>query len=661
MKKKAVGIEDLYRLKFLREIALSPCGKMVAYTVEWMDREKNKYFSNLYLVTEKGKIHRFIRGNKNIKLPKWSPDGKFISFIRTEIVKNEPKQNLWVIPVNGGEAFAITDVKGMFGEYGWTVDNKYIVCQFAQRKEDKERIPEKGKPPLYHYVKKAWYKLDGTGMLPREKMHIWRVSIRSGKMKQLTFGKNGDGAPSVSPDGKKIVFVANRNEHFEEKLLYDDLYIVDINGRRERRLKAPAGPKGVPVFSPDSKHIVYIGHTYPDQLVGWRTLYLWMVSVRAGKTVNITKSFDRTAPGYVVDDLGHYARTNPIFSTDGRFVYYHITDNGDMKLYGIDVAKKKIIKIWGDKEVIYGFDYNGGNRFALAISTSVNPGDLYLLISGQLKRLTDLNRRFSRSHFIAEPEDFRFKGDKGDEIQGWVLKPPRFNKKKKYPLVVQIHGGPHAAYGNTMFHEFQVLAANGYIVFYSNPHGSVGYGEKFAKDLHNKWGIPDTKDILKAVSSLTKRKYIDKKRMAVMGGSYGGFMTNWIIGHTDIFKAAVTMRSVVNMISFFSTDFGFSLHKEFRGHLWEKNNLQFYWDMSPLKYANKIKTPLLIIHSEQDHRCPISQGEELFVALKILKRDVEMVRFPLEPHGLSRHGSPRRREKRLEFILKFVDRHLKNK
>jgi len=659
MKKKPIGIEDLYKLKFLREIALSPCGKMVAYTVEWMDRKKNKYFSNLYIVTEKGKIHHFIRGNKDIKLPKWSPDGKSISFIRTEIVKGEPKQNIWIIPANGGEAFAGTDAKGMFGEYEWTVDSRYIMCQFAEKKEDKERIPEKGKPPLYYYVKKAWYKLDGKGILPREKMHIWRVSIRSGKMKQLTFGKNGDGAPRVSPDGKKIVFIANRNEHFEEKLLYDDLYIMDINGRRERKLKVPAGPKGLPVFSPDGKHIVYLGHTFPEDFVGWRTLYLWMVPTRGGKVVNLTKSFDRTVPGYVVDDLGHYAQTYPIFSKDGRFVYYHITDNGDLKVYGIDIKKRKIVKVWGDKEVIYGFDYNGGDRFALAISTPVNPGDLYLLISGQLKQLTDLNRGFSKSHRIAKPEEFRFKGDKGDEIQGWVLKPPRFSKKKRYPLIVQIHGGPHAAYGNSMFHEFQVLAANGYIVFYSNPHGSVGYGEKFAKALHNQWGIPDTKDILKAVRLLTKRRYINKQRMGVMGGSYGGFMTNWIIGHTDIFKAAVTMRSVVNMISFFSTDFGFSLHKEFRGHLWEKNNLQFYWNMSPLKYANKIKTPLLIIHSEQDHRCPISQGEELFVALKILKKDVEMVRFPLEPHGLSRHGSPRRREKRLEFILNFVDRHLK--
>ena len=166
----------------------------------------------------------------------------------------------------------------------------------------------------------------------------------------------------------------------------------------------------------------------------------------------------------------------------------------------------------------------------------------------------DFNKGYFKTHRVARPEELRFKGDRGDEVQGWILKPPNFNRKRKYPLIVQIHGGPFAAYGNSLFHEFQVLAANGYVVFYSNPHGSQGYGEKFAKALHNRWGIPDTKDILKAVKLLTRRRYIDQTRMGVMGGSYGGFMTNWIIGHTNMFKVAVTMRSVVNMLSFFSSD-----------------------------------------------------------------------------------------------------------
>lgn len=657
MKRGLIGIQDLYKIKFLREIALSPDGKKIAYTVEWMDKKKNKYFSNLFVLTEDGKKLQFIRGNKKIKNPKWSANGKFISFILTE--KEPEKQNIWLIPADGGEAYAITNTNGLFTRYEWTPDSKNIICEFLLKKDDKERIPEKDKPPLYYHVKNLWYKLDEKGMLPEEKAHIWKVNVRSGKMKQLTLGRNGDSLPAISPDGKKIAFISNRNKNFEEKFLYEDIFLIGINGENERKIKTPVGPKVMMTFSPDSRYIAYVGRKYPEDFVGWRNEYLWLVPLRGDKTINLTKTFDRTIFDMVIDDLGHYAISYPVFSKDGRSIYFIATDNGDTNLYKVDIKKTKVEKIFGNNEIIYAFDYDGKSTFAFAIGNSVDPGNLYLFKNSAHKKLTDLNSNYFKTHRVSKTEEFRFKGDNRDEIQGWLLKPPNFNKKKKYPLIVQIHGGPHMAYGNSFFHEFQVLAANGYVVFYCNPHGSQGYGEKFAKALHNRWGIPDTKDIMKAVKLLTQCKYIDKKRMGVMGGSYGGFMTNWIIGHTNIFKVAVTMRSVVNMLSFFTSDFGFALPREFKGHWWQGKNFQFYWNMSPLKYVKKIKTPLLIIHSEQDHRCPISQAEELFVALKLLKRNVEMVRFPLEPHGLSRHGSPRRREKRLEFILEFIDRYLK--
>jgi dipeptidyl aminopeptidase/acylaminoacyl peptidase len=655
MKRKYMKIDDLYRMKFLREISLSPDGQKVTYTVEWMDKKKNRYFSNLYVIGADGRTRHFVRGDRDVKLPKWSPDGKLISFVSTD--KNE--QNLWVIPADGGEAYAVTKAKGFFGHYAWTPDSKHIVCEFTVKKEDKERISEKGKPPLYYHIKNMWYKLDGRGMLPEEKQHIWKVNARSGRMKQLTFGRNGDELPDVSPDGKYVVFGSNRNKHFEERLQYPDLYIVSISGGRERKLKTPAGPKWAPVFSPDGRSIAYRGRLHPEQWVGWRNIHIWMVPVRDGRAVNLTRSFDRTFESLALDDLGQYAWSRPLFSADGKSIYDIAADGGDVNLYRIDIKKRKVSKILGTGERIYALDHDGKGTFALAISNVTSPGDLYLMKDGKQKQLTYLGEKFSKNRRLARPEEIRWKGYGGHEIQGWLLKPPSFRRRKRYPVIVEIHGGPNAAYGNSLFHEFQVLAAKGYIVFYSNPHGSIGYGERFGRELHNRWGIPDTKDIMKALQLLTGRKYIDKRRMGVMGGSYGGFMTNWIIGHTEVFRAAVSMRSVVNMLSFLSSDFGFGIPKEFKGHWWDRKNLQFYWNMSPLKYVKKMKTPLLIIHSEQDHRCPIGQAEELFTALKLLRRNVEMVRFPGEPHGLSRHGSPRRREKRLELILDFLDRHLK--
>ena len=655
MKKKYVAIDDLYELQFLREIALSPDGTRVAYTVEWMDKKKNRYFSNLYVTDKRGKSRRFISGEKDIKNPRWSPDGELISFVLTD----KGSQNIWAIPADGGEAYSVTDAKGFFGQYDWTPDSKNIICEFTEKKEDKARVPDKDKPPLYYHIKSMWYKLDGRGMLPEEKQHIWKVRVRSGKMKQLTFGKNGDEFPNVSPDGKYIVFSSNRSKHFEERMEYYDVFIIGIDGDRERRLKTPAGPKWTPVFSPDGKYIIYRGRLYPEQWVGWRTIDIWQVPARGGKTVNITKSFDRTLEALAIDDLGHYAFNRPKFDADGRYLYEVTADGGDCCVFRIDTKKRRVEKLLGEGERVYAFDFDGKDTFALAISSNTDPGNLYLFREGKRKQLTDLNKKYINSHRLAEPEELQWKGYKGHKVQGWLLKPRNFRRDRKYPLIVQIHGGPHAAYGNSFFHEFQVLAANGYAVLYCNPHGSVGYGENFARELHNRWGIPDSKDIFNGIALVTKRRYIDRKRIGVMGGSYGGFMTNWLIGHTDMFKVAVTMRSVVNMLSFVGSDFGFALPKEFKGYWWNKKSYDFYWNMSPLKYVTRMKTPLLIVHSEQDHRCPIGQAEELFTALKLLKRDVEMVRFPAEPHGLSRHGSPRRREKRLEFILKYVDRYLK--
>lgn len=646
-------------MKFLREITLSPCGRKVAFTVEWLDKKKNRYYSNLYVVSEQGTARQYIRGNKDIRRPLWSPDGKWIAFILTDRNKKKRKQNLWLIPSDGGEAFALTDVDGHFGTYTWVPGGKNIVCEYQGIEDDTDRVPQRDKPPLYYHHREMWYKLDGKGMLPDEKAHIWRVSVPSGTMKQLTFGEHGDGSPAISADGKWIVFVSNRHKDWLKKFLHQDLFVIRIDGKKERTVKTPAGPKNQPVFSPDGASVCYVGRGHPDKWFGWLNEYLYLVSLDGSKTMNLTRKLDRSVPGYVIDDLGHYADSKPVFSEDGRFVYYLVSDHGDSKLLAVDIVKKKIIMIFGEGQVVYAFDHDGKGTFAIAAANPGDPGNMYLIKNKKSTRLTKINQKYLTSRRLVRPEEFTFKGDGGDTVQGWVLKPTNFRKGKKYPLIVQIHGGPYAGFGNSLFHEFQVLAARGYVVFYSNPHGSVGYGEHYARALHNNWGIPDTRDILKAVRLLGKKTYIDKNRMGVMGGSYGGYMTNWIIGHTSVFKAAVTMRSVVNMISFFSGDFGWSFPGEFKGNWWVKNNFKFYWNMSPLKYVQSIKTPLLIIHSEQDHRCPIGQAEELFIALKLLGRDVEMVRFPAEPHGLSRHGSPLRREKRLEFILKFMDRYLK--
>jgi dipeptidyl aminopeptidase/acylaminoacyl peptidase len=259
---------------------------------------------------------------------------------------------------------------------------------------------------------------------------------------------------------------------------------------------------------------------------------------------------------------------------------------------------------------------------------------------------------------LGKTKDIMFKGYDGTEIQGWIVFPPGFRKTKKYPSILEIHGGPRVQYGYTFFHEMQYLAAKGYVVFYTNPRGGQGRGKTWAESIAGGWGGLDYQDCMAAADYLEKQKFIHPKKMGVTGGSYGGYMTNWIIGHTDRFKAAVTQRSVTNLMSMYgSSDIGWSLEREFDGTPWD--NPENYQKCSPITYFRNVKTPVLIIHSEQDLRCPTEQGEQMFIMLKRLGKTVELVRFPEEPHGLSRHGRPDRRLARLSWIEKWFDKYLK--
>jgi len=279
--------------------------------------------------------------------------------------------------------------------------------------------------------------------------------------------------------------------------------------------------------------------------------------------------------------------------------------------------------------------------------------------TGNSRKLTHFNENLLRARDLGEIEEVWFKGAADNDLQGWILKPPDFDESKKYPSILEIHGGPRVQYGNFFMHEFYYLAANGYVVYFCNPRGGQGYGEEHSKSIWNNWGTADYGDVMAWVDVVQKKPYIDSERMGVTGGSYGGYMTNWIIGHTDRFKAAVTQRCVSNLVSMYgSSDFNWVFQVEFGDEPpWE--NLENYWRQSPMKYIGNAKTPTLVIHSEQDLRCAIEQGEQIFVALKKLGIDTEMVRFPDEPHGLSRGGRTDRRIERLNHIRRWFDRYLK--
>ncbi|HEX5164272.1 MAG TPA: S9 family peptidase, partial [Thermomicrobiales bacterium] len=416
-----------------------------------------------------------------------------------------------------------------------------------------------------------------------------------------------------------------------------------------------------PSWSPDGSQLAAIGNWDPAS-GGAKNDNLWVVPAGGGEARNLSGDFDRSIGDSAMSDVYAGSSNRPLWAPDGASLLMLVSDSGSTHIYRVSLDGGDITRITGGERRVSGVSLSSdGKTIAYVAGTSTNPGDLYVAnIDGSDERqLTNLNQDFLGSLTLSEPEEFRVPSQSdGAEIQGWVMKPVGFEAGKKYPMILEIHGGPHAMYSNHMMHEFQLMAARGYVVVYCNPRGSAGYGEDFTTYTHKAWGEKDMPDVMAAVDHVVSQGYVDANRLGITGGSYGGYMTLWMIGHTDRFKAAVTQRCVSNLYSFYGTsDIGFTFGEyEFGGTAWEQR--EHFMKYSPITYVDKVTTPLLIVHSEQDYRCPIEQAEQVFISLKKLGREVEFVRFPDENHNLSRTGKPKHRIERLEFIIGWFDSHL---
>ncbi len=420
------------------------------------------------------------------------------------------------------------------------------------------------------------------------------------------------------------------------------------------------------LFLPTVKKIAYVGHDNPNDCWGVTNWHLWTVGTDGRPAAkDLIPKFDRLAFDTTIGDVGEAFEAPPLFWTsDGKNIYFTVSDTGSTHIFYVSSKGGRPTRVTHKKCHVRAYHMNGKRRqIAAIISDLQNPGNLQLMPAtyagdSKAKLLDNPSNELLSEKEMPKTREIWFKTHDGFDLQGWLVLPPKFNKNRKYPAILEIHGGPRAQYGFTFFHEMLYLASKGYVVFYTNPRGGTGRGETFADAITGGWGEIDYYDCMSAADYLEKLPYVNKNKIGVTGGSYGGYMTNWIVGHTNRFKAAVTQRSVVNLESFFgSSDVGFDIYREFDGMPWK--NLENYRKCSPLTYAKNIKTPLLIIHSEQDLRCGIEQAEQLFATLKMMRKKVEFIRFPDEPHGLSRHGRPDRRIARLAWIAKWFNRYLK--
>ncbi|MDQ6662092.1 MAG: S9 family peptidase, partial [Chloroflexota bacterium] len=574
---------------------------------------------------------------------------------------------IWVMPSDGGKPKQLTHMTHGASHPIWSPDSKHIIFTALVGPVDEKNSAGKTLPKA-RVIDRLWYRLDGVGFIYERRRHLFALDIDGGKARQLTDGDWDDSDPAWSPDGNALAFASSRAED-RWKIPAPDIYTLSLNKGQEagelRCLTDGSLSCASPSWSHDGKTIAFIG-ALKLRSGGHNDLYTIDAAATQSPATSLTQDFEGTIMDWTNSDMSdEHLIPDPIWSTDDATLYVLSAHRGATRVYAIPrtgAGTDPQTLTPGNIHVIDLSADTARDKMALLIEAPTHVGEIfvYSLCSPEgLQRVTHDNDKLINKLTLAEPEYMAYTGADGWPMDAWIMKPQNFDPSRKYPLILEIHGGPQTQYGYGFFHEMQMLTAAGYVVLFTNPRGSCGYGRDFSLAVRGDWGTKDSLDIMAGVDALLEKGYIDESRIGVTGGSYGGFMTNWLTGHSDRFKAAVTDRCLSNLASDFGgSDFGWAFaDDEFDTTPWE--NLDRYMRHSPIKYVENINTPLLIIHSEQDLRCGIEQAEQLFSSLKWMGRDVLMVRFEGQSHGLSRGGHPKLRVERLHHIHNWFEKHLK--